>query len=90
MIFSNDKWYEAAKWFVTVFLPALIALWLGLAKIWNFPLADEIGATMALIETFLGALLGIGSIRYKLANQMDDYDTEVLGIEEPEEEDAEG
>ena len=89
MIFSNNKFYETAKWIVTVFMPALIALWLGLAKIWNFPMAEEIGATLALITTFLGALLGIGSIRYKLANQMDDYDTEVLGIEEPGEEEGE-
>lgn len=68
MIFKSEKWYTVVKWFVTVFMPALIALWLGLSKIWNFPMAEEIGATMALVTTFLGALLGIGSIRYKLLN----------------------
>ena len=86
MIFSNEKFYTVVKWFVTVFLPAFIALWLGLSKIWNFPYAEEIGATLALITTFLGALLGIGSIRYQLANQLDDAETELL--ENPEE--AEG
>jgi len=68
MVFKSEKFYTAMKWFVTVFMPALIALWLGLSRVWNFPLAEEIGATMALVETFLGALLGIGSIRYQLLN----------------------
>lgn len=68
MIIKNEKLYQALKWIVTVFLPALIALWLGLAKIWNFPLAEEIGATMALVEAFIAALLGIGSIKYQLLN----------------------
>ena len=68
MIIKNEKLYQCLKWFVTVFMPALIALWLGLSRVWNFPLAEEIGATMALVETFLGALLGIGSIKYQLLN----------------------
>ena len=68
MIIKNEKLYTALKWIVTVFMPALIALWLGLSKIWNFPLAEEIGATMALVETFAATLLGIGSIRYQLLN----------------------
>lgn len=68
MVFKSEKFYTAMKWFVTVFMPALIALWLGLSRVWNFPLAEEIGATMALVETFLGALLGIGSIKYQLLN----------------------
>lgn len=76
MIFKNEKWYTVVKWFVTVFMPALIALWLGLSKIWNFPMAEEIGATMALVTTFLGALLGIGSIRYKLASQLEETEGE--------------
>lgn len=68
MIIKNDKLYDVLKWITTVFLPAFIALWLGLSKVWGFPLAEEIGATLALIDTFLGALLGIGSIKYKLLN----------------------
>lgn len=68
MIIKNDKLYDVLKWVVTVVLPALTALWLGLAKVWGFPYAEEIGATLALITTFCGALLGIGSIKYKLLN----------------------
>jgi hypothetical protein len=68
MIIKDERWYTALKWIATVFLPAITALWLGLSKVWGFPFAEEIGATLALITTFLGALLGIGSIRYQLLN----------------------
>lgn len=68
MIIKNDKLYDALKWVVTVGLPALIALWLGLSKIWGFPYAEEIGATLGIVTTFFSALLGIGSIKYKLLN----------------------
>ena len=33
-------------------------------NIWGFPYAEAIGATMAAITTFLGALLGVSSIQY--------------------------
>ena len=68
MIIKDERWYTALKWIATVFLPAITALWLGLSKVWGFQFAEEIGATLALITTFLGALLGIGSIRYQLLN----------------------
>lgn len=68
MIINNDKLYTVLKWIATVGLPAITALWLGLSKVWGFPFAEEIGATLALVTTFLGALLGIGSIKYQLLN----------------------
>ena len=46
MIIKNDKLYDILKWVVTVVLPALTALWLGLSKVWGFPYAEEIGATV--------------------------------------------
>lgn len=68
MIFKDDRWYNALKWIATVGLPAITALWLGLSKVWGFPYAEEVGATLALVTTFICALLGIGSIRYQLLN----------------------
>ena len=60
----NNKVYDILKWVALVGLPALTALWLTLANIWGFPYAEAIGATMAAVTTFLGALLGISSIQY--------------------------
>lgn len=61
----NNKVYDILKWIALVGLPALTALWLSLANIWGFPYAEAIGATLAAITTFLGAVLGISSIQYQ-------------------------
>ena len=61
----NNKTYDILKWIALVGLPALTALWLTLANIWGFPYAEAIGATMAAVTTFLGAVLGISSIQYQ-------------------------
>ena len=63
MIF-NSKVYDVLKWVAMVCLPAITALWLTLANIWGFPYAEAIGATLAAVTTFLGALLGVSSIQY--------------------------
>lgn len=71
----NNKTYDFLRWFSAVLLPALTALFLTLAKIWGWPYAEAIGATLAAITTFLGAILGISSIRYaaKLNAAGDDH-----------------
>ena len=61
----NNKVYDVLKWIALVGLPALTALWLTLVNIWGFPYAEAIGATMAAVTTFLGAILGISSIQYQ-------------------------
>ena len=60
----NNKVYDILKWVAMVGLPAATALWLTLANIWGFPYAEAIGATMAAVTTFLGAILGVSSIQY--------------------------
>lgn len=64
MIFKNSKIYDALKWFTSVCMPAMITLWLALAEIWSLPYEAQIGATMGAVMVFLGALLGISSIKY--------------------------
>lgn len=86
MIFKSSKLYDVLKWIALVGCYALNYLWVNLADIWGFPYADAIGRTITVIGCFIGILIGIGSIRYKLANQLDDAETELL--ENPEE--AEG
>lgn len=60
----NSKVYDCLKWITLVALPATTALWLTLANIWGFPYAEAIGATLAAVTTFLGALLGVSSLQY--------------------------
>lgn len=74
----SDKTYNRLKWIAQYLLPALAALWLGLAKVWNLPLGSEIGATISLIDVFLGAVLGISSKNYQGDGSL------VINTEDPE------
>lgn len=61
----NNKVYDVLKWVALVGLPALTALWLTLSQIWGLPYGEPIGATLAAVTTFLGAILGISSLNYQ-------------------------
>ena len=63
MKFPN-KVYDILKWVALILLPAVGALYFGLSQIWGFPYGEEIVGTLAVIDTFLGALLGISTMNY--------------------------
>lgn len=60
----NDKAYDILKWVALVLLPALGALYFGLAGIWGFPYGEQIVGTITVIDTFLGVILGISTVQY--------------------------
>lgn len=60
----SDKVYNILKWVALVLLPALGALYFGLAGIWGFPYGEQIVGTITVIDTFLGVILGISSVQY--------------------------
>ena len=63
MILSN-KTYDILKWIAQIALPTLGALYFGLSKIWGLPYGEEIVGTITIVDTFLGALLGISTANY--------------------------
>lgn len=63
MILSN-KVYDILVWIVQIVLPAIGALYFGLAQIWGFPYAEEIVGTISVIVVFLGTILKISSSQY--------------------------
>lgn len=69
MIFKNSNLYDVLKWIASVGLPAITAFWLTLGQIWELPYTNQIGATLAAITTLACALLGISSIKYRLASE---------------------
>lgn len=69
--FLPDRVYDCLKWVAMIVLPALSTLYLGLAKIWGWPLGPEIAQTLMLLDAFIGALLGLSSIGY--LSQKEDY-----------------
>ena len=60
----SNKTYDALKYIAQIVLPALGALYFGLAKIWGLPYGTEIVGTIAVVDTFLGTLLGLSTKSY--------------------------
>lgn len=60
-----DRVYDAIKYIVTIILPALSVLYVGLAGIWGFPYADEVSRTIAVVYTFLCAVMGFSQLTAK-------------------------
>lgn len=67
MVMGETK-YELIKHFVTIVLPAMAALYSGLAVLWSLPYAAEVVGTISLIATFLGVALKISSVNYYSSN----------------------
>lgn len=68
----KNETYDFLKKAVLVWLPAFTALWLTVGNIWNLPMTEEIGATIAAVTTFLGACIGISN--KKFINEADEID----------------
>ena len=69
MKLSNST-YDILKWIATVVLPALSTLTLTIGQIWGVSeWTVPIGATIAAVAAFLGAILGISSIAYNKAKE---------------------
>lgn len=60
----DDKWYDVLKWVAMLFLPALAVLVKTIFAVWSIPLGDQISTTIMALDAFLGAILGISTIRY--------------------------
>lgn len=62
----NNTVYDVLKWIALVVLPAVATLYGALAPTWGWPYAEQIVYTITAVDTFLGALLGISNLSYKI------------------------
>lgn len=60
-----DKFYDLIKYIVTIVMPAASVLYVGLAGVWGWPYADEVSRTVAIVYTFLCAIMGISQLTAK-------------------------
>jgi hypothetical protein len=65
MILSN-KIYDGLKWVTLVLLPAISVFYLALAQSWNLPYPIEVAATIAAVDVFIAALIGMSTSNYKI------------------------
>lgn len=70
----SNTLYDRLKFVVIILLPSLGAFYLGLSQLWGFPEPEKVGASIALLAAFLGALLQISNSKYK--NDPDGYVTQ--------------
>lgn len=61
----NNKTYDVLKWIAQILLPAIGALYFGIATIWGLPNSEQVVGTITVIDAFLGAILGLTSISYQ-------------------------
>lgn len=66
----SNKVYDVLKFIAQILLPAIGTLYFALARIWDFPFAEEIVGTITAVDAFLGALLGISTIQYNKDQQL--------------------
>lgn len=72
MIFKNPKVYDTLKCIALVVLPPLEVFIIGFGEIWGIPIMAKVGATVALLASFLGALIARSSKLYKKGNKEQD------------------
>ena len=60
----NDKVYDVLKWVCLIALPAAGVLYAALAGLWGWGYTQQVVGTLAAVETFLGALLGVSTAQY--------------------------
>ena len=60
----DNKYYDALKWLVLIFLPALAVLASGLGDLYAWAPTSQLVATINLVAVFLGALIQKSSLDY--------------------------
>ena len=60
----SNKVYDILKWVALVVLPAIATLFSAISMIWGIPYGEQITSTIIAIDTALGAILGVSSIKY--------------------------
>lgn len=61
----GDNTYDVLRQVTQYWLPGLATLYFSLASIWGFPFGEQVIGTIAALEVFLGAILGISKSSWK-------------------------
>jgi len=61
--------YDTLQWVIRIFIPAFIALYVGVDQYVNLPKEGEVAGVAGLISVFLGALLVKSTSEYKKTNE---------------------
>jgi hypothetical protein len=79
----NDRVYQFLKYFITIALPAVGALYYAISEVWGFDRTYPVNATINAVVTFLGVLIGVSTRQYnktKAAKADEPYDGDLAFI----------
>lgn len=74
----SNKQYNFIKWLITIFLPAVGALYFALAQAWDLHQYTGINGTINAIIAFLGLLIGYSTRQYNKTEQSTDTDGQII------------
>lgn len=77
----DNKTYDFLKWVAMIVLPAVVTFIAAIGQIWGIPYTAQIAATIAAIDTLLGACLQVSSANYtekKFDDEADDDDVRAV------------
>ena len=60
----SNKVYDILKWIALVVFRAIATLFSAISMIWGIPYGEQITSTIIAIDTALGAILGVSSVKY--------------------------
>ena len=60
----RNEIYDVLVWIAQVLVPAVATFYVAVAAIWGLPAAEQVAGTLAAVDTLMGALLKISSIKY--------------------------
>lgn len=60
----KNNTYDKLKNMALVILPAIGALYFGVAAIWGLPKAEEVVGTIAVLTTFVGVVVKAAQVSY--------------------------
>lgn len=78
----NDRVYQILKQLALIILPALASAYFALSSIWDLPKAEEIVGTVTVIDTLLGAILGLSTKAYNNSDAKYDGEFAIVPHEE--------
>lgn len=73
----KNETYDVLKWVAMIVLPAVVTFVAAIGQIWGIPYTAQIAATIAAVDTLLGACLQVSSANYtekKFDDEADDDD----------------
>lgn len=66
----SNRTYDALKLIAQIILPA-IGTFFVIASIWGLPYAEQVVGTVTALDTLLGTMLSISSMKYNKENEDD-------------------